>query len=174
MEERSIKISLERARDWYNRGGEYKELALSAFSAEEIKKIKNIVLPNTWEEFCEMYPVKEDQKEWYIDIDSTPRYAYKGVRCFEDSKNVLPSKQATFAHLAYMQLHQLRDCYRQEWLPNWNDGEQNKWCIMFDTDTFIVQTEIYYNHFLSFQSREIAEKFFNNFGYLIRTAGDLI
>ena len=103
MEERSIKISLERAREWYNRGGEYKMLALSAFNEEEIKEIKKIILPNTWEEFCEMYPIKEDQKEWYIDIDSTPRYAYEGVRCFEDGKNILPSKQTAFAHLAYMQ-----------------------------------------------------------------------
>lgn len=172
MEERSIKISLDKARDWYNRGGELKEIALSAFTEKEIKEIKKIVLPNTWEEFCEMYPVKEDQKEWYIDIDSTPRYAYKGVRCFEDGKNILPSKQAAFAHLALMQLHQLRDCYRQGWVPDWSSSKQ--WCIMFDTDTFIVQTGIYYNRFLSFQSKEIAEKFLNNFGYLIRTAGDLI
>ena len=48
MEERSIKISLERAREWYNRGGEYKALALSAFSEEEIKAS---MLPDTWEEF---------------------------------------------------------------------------------------------------------------------------
>ena len=174
MEERSIKISLEKARDWYNRGGEYKELALSAFSEKEIKEIKKIILPNTWEEFCEMHPVEEDGEEWYIDIDSTPRYAYKGIRCFEDGKNILPSKQTAFAHLAYMQLHQLRDCYRQGWLPDWSDSNQCKWCIMFDTDTFIVQTGICCNRFLTFQSKEIAEKFFNNFGYLIRTAGDLI
>ena len=55
MEERSIKISLDKAREWYNRGGEYKELALSAFSEEEIKAS---MLPNTWEEFCEMHSVK--------------------------------------------------------------------------------------------------------------------
>ena len=174
MEERSIKISLDKARDWYNRGGEYKMLALSAFTEKEIKEIKKIVLPNTWEEFCEMYPIKEDQKEWYIDIDSTPRYAYEGVRCFEDGKNILPSKQTAFAHLAYMQLHQLRDCYRQGWLPNWKDEDQIKWAIYFDKDVLTVGYMYYYSRFLTFQSKEIAEKFLNNFGYLIRTAGDLI
>ena len=174
MEERSIKISLDKARDWYNRGGEYKMLALSAFTEKEIKEIKKIVLPNTWEEFCEMYPIKEDQKEWYIDIDSTPRYAYEGVRCFEDGKNILPSKQTAFAHLALMQLHQLRDCYRQGWLPNWKDEDQIKWAIYFDEDVLTVGYMYYYSRFLTFQSKEIAEKFFNNFGYLIRTAGDLI
>ena len=44
MEERTIKISLERAREWYNKGGEYKELALSAFSENEIT---TSALPNT-------------------------------------------------------------------------------------------------------------------------------
>ena len=38
MEERTIKISLERAREWYNYGGEFKKLALSAFTEKEIKE----------------------------------------------------------------------------------------------------------------------------------------
>ena len=45
---------------------------------------------------------------------------------------------------------------------------------MFNTDTFIVQTGIYYNRFLSFQSKEIAEKFLKNFKGFIETARDLI
>ena len=130
MEERNIKISIEKAREWYSYGGELKKLALSVFTEKEIKEN---VLPNSWEEFCEMYLVEKDKKEWYIDVDSTPRYKHKGVICFEDSKNVLPSKQAAFAHLAYMQLHQLRNCYRQGWKPNWSNGNQCKWCIVFDS-----------------------------------------
>ena len=51
MEERTIKISLDKAREWYNKGGELKELALSAFSEEEIKAS---MLPKTWEEFCKV------------------------------------------------------------------------------------------------------------------------
>ena len=174
MEERNIKISLDKARDWYNRGGEYKMLALSAFNEEEIKEIKKIVLPNTWEEFCEMHPVEEDGEEWYIDVDSNTSYVYKGARNPKFYKNVLQSLKSAEAHLAYMQLHQLRDCYRQGWLPNWNDEDQIKWAIYFDKDVLTVGYMYYYSRFLTFQSKEIAEKFFNNFGYLIRTAGDLI
>lgn len=169
MEERSIKISLERAREWYNRGGEYKELALSAFSEEEIKAS---MLPNTWEEFCEMHSVK--CTEYYIDIDSIITGTTSNIKLPNADKNMLPSLEAAKAHLAYMQLHQLRDCYRQGWVPDWSNSNQCKWSIMFDTDTFIVQTGIFYNRFLSFQSKEIAEKFFNNFQELIKLAGDLI
>ena len=167
MEERSIKISLNKARDWYNRGGEYKTLALSAFSEEEIKAS---MLPNTWEEFCEMHSVK--CTEYFIDIDSIITGTTSNIKLPNADKNMLPSLEAAKAHLALMQLHQLRDCYRQGWVPNWKDEDQIKWTIYFDKDILTVGY-IYYSRFLTFQSKEIAEKFLNNFRYLIRTAGDL-
>ena len=169
MEERNIKISIEKARDWYNRGGEYKELALSAFTENEIT---TSALPNTWEEFCKMYLVKKD--EWYIDSNSNLKTTVGGARFCKEYKNVLPSFQAAKAHLAYMQLHQLRDCYRQGWLPDWSDDNQNKWVIYFDEDKFKVENIYYESRFLSFQSEEIARKFLENFKNLIETAGDLI
>ena len=170
MEERNVKISLDKAREWYNKGGELKELALSAFTEKEITES---ALPNTWEEFCKIYPVKDD--EWFIDGNSNINLLKKGIRYNTIHRNVLPSLQAAKAHRALMQLHQLRDCYRQGWLPDWSKNNNKiKWCIMFDTDTFKVKSEIYCNRFLSFQSKEIAEKFFNNFKGFIETAGDLI
>ena len=171
MEERNVKISLDKAREWYNQGGELKELALSAFTEKEIKEI---VLPNSWEEFCNMYPIEKDGKEWFIDSDSTPRYEYKGKRYINECKNILPSKQAAEQHLALMQLHQLRDCYRQGWKPDWSDGHKNKSCIIFHEGNYHIDNYCLYIRFLSFQSKEIAEKFLNNFKGLIETAGDLI
>ena len=168
MEERNVKISLDKARDWYNQGGELKELALSAFTEKEIT---TSALPNTWEEFCKMYPVKND--EWYIDSNSNLKTNVGGARFCKEYRNALPSKQAAEQHLAYMQLHQLRDCYRQGWLPNWSDDNQIKWCIYLDFNMLVVKS-IYSSQFLSFQSQDIAEKFLNNFKGLIETAGDLI
>lgn len=170
MEERNVKISLDKAREWYNKGGELKEIALSVFSEKEITES---ALPNTWEEFCKMYPIEEDKKEWFIDADSTPRYEYKGKRYINECKNILLSKQAAEQHLAYMQLHQLRDCYRQGWLPDWKDDNQKKYCIYLDINMLRV-SPIYSSQFLSFQSQEIAEKFLENFKDLIEIAGDLI
>ena len=46
MEERNIKLSLEKAREFYSKGGELKDLALSAFTEEE--KLTP-TLPKTWE-----------------------------------------------------------------------------------------------------------------------------
>ena len=169
MEERNIKISIDKARDWYNRGGEYKELALSAFSEKEIKAN---MLPNNWEEFCEMHSKK--CKEYYIDIDSIIIGTNSNIKLPNADKNMLPSLEAAKAHLAYMQLHQLRDCYRQGWIPDWSDGKQCKWCICFNTDRFTINCNFNYSQFLSFQSQDIAQKFLNNFKGLIETAGDLI
>ena len=169
MEERSIKISLDKARDWYNRGGEYKELALSAFTENEIT---TSALPNTWEEFCNMYPVKDD--EWYISASSNIIRMSQGKRCTFYNCNILPSLQSAKAHLALMQLHQLRDCYRQGWVPDWKDENQNKWVIFYVYNKYIIEQYSFSSRFLSFQSKELAEKFLNNFKDLIEIAGDLI
>lgn len=87
-------------------------------------------LPETWEEFCKLYPIKEE--EYYIELNSIPTEVLSiGERFDNDDKNILPSKQAAKAHLALMQLHQLRDCYRQGWLPDWSNNCQEKYCIEF-------------------------------------------
>ena len=169
MEERNVKISLERAREWYNKGGELKELALSAFAEKEIKEI---VLPNSWEEFCKMYPVKDD--EWYISASSNIIRMSQGKRYTFYNCNVLPSQQAAEQHLAYMMLHQLRDCYRQGWLPDWEDDNIFKYCIALEKNRYVINKNLVSSRFLSFQSQDIAEKFLNNFKCFIETAGDLI
>lgn len=169
MEERNVKISLEKAREWYNQGGELKEIALSTFSEEEITRN---ILPQTWKEFCEMYPVKDD--EWFITGSSNIIRMFQGKRYTLHCCNILPSQQAAKAHLALMQLHQLRDCYRQGWVPDWNDGKQNKYCIILESNKYVIFRNLVTCNFLSFQTIELAEKFLNNFKDLIETAGDLI
>ena len=168
MEERNLKISFDKAREWYNKGGEFKELALSAFSEKEITES---ALPNTWEEFCKMYPVKDD--EWYISASSNIIRMSQGKRYTFYNCNILPSLQSAKAHLAYMQLHQLRDCYRQSWVPDWKD-DIIKYCIVLESNRCVIYKNITTCNFLSFQSMELAEKFLNNFKDLIETAGDLI
>ena len=168
MEERNVKISLDKAREWYNQGGELKELALSAFTENEIT---TSALPNTWEEFCKMYPIKDD--EWYISASSNIIRMSQGKRFTFYNCNILPSLQSAKAHLAYMQLHQLRDCYRQGWVPDWKD-DIIKYCIVLESNRCVIYKNITTCNFLSFQSMELAEKFLNNFKDLIETAGDLI
>ena len=130
-------------------------------------------LPKTWEEFCENYPRKKD--ECYIDMScQIVRLVYEIDRDKDSDKNILPSKQAAEAHLALMQLHQLRDCYRQGWKPDWKNNCQEKYCIEFSDYQYRIFRYFISCRFLSFQSKEIAEKFLMYFKDLIKQAEDLI
>lgn len=129
-------------------------------------------LPKTWEEFCEKY--SEVKKEYYIDFDSEAEVTYKKNRYALDDRNLLPTKEAAEAHLALMQLHQLRDCYRQGWVPDWNNTKQTKYCIDNHNNIHYNISYTSYVHFLAFQTEEIAKEFLHNFEDLIKKAGDLI
>ena len=129
-------------------------------------------LPKTWEEFCSYNHIKKD--EVLIGVDCDIFKAGKKSRNIYEDCNILPSRKAAEQHLALMQLHQLRDCYRQGWVPNWKDFESNKYCIIFIDYKYVIVLHNTASSFLSFQSREIAEEFLNNFKDLIEQAGDLI
>lgn len=168
MESRNITLTLDKAKEWYKQGGELKEVALQAFSENELTKIE---LPKTWEEFCENYPKGEQERT--INTYSVSVSSGRGHRDAHTDKNSLPSKEAAEAHLALMQLHQLRDCYRQGWVPDWSNNDL-KFGIVTNGKKASIGTGISFNYFLSFQSREIAEQFLENFRDLIEKAVDLI
>ena len=174
MEERTIKLTLEKAKEFYKKGGEFRELALSAFTEDELIQAH---LPRTWEEFCSNYPIKKG--EYLISSIASIEPASPSNRRVYMDMNVLPSQEAAKAHLALMQLHQLRDCYRQGWTPDWSDGK-SEYCIIYsgrcpDTNSNYFITAYTCNRtFLSFQTKEIAKLFLENFRGLIEAAGDLV
>lgn len=127
-------------------------------------------LPETWDEFCENYPIKEEERY----IGNASIITFKGEdRSVYSDRNILPSIEAANAHLSLMQLHQLRDCYRQGWIPDWKNGKIKYSICRYDDKYRAIQT-VERNHFLTFQSMELAEKFLKNFKDLIKQAGDLI
>ena len=171
MEARAITLTLEKAKEFYKKGGEFRDLALSAYTEEELIEI---MLPKTWEEFCKNYKVQKD--EYFISSNSTIEGVLSKIRLPCKDSNLLPNKQAAEAHLALIKLHQLRDCYRQGWKPDWKNNNLPKYCIYcvnkeqkFDIGSFYERRE-----FLSFQSRKLAKEFLNNFRDFILQAGDLI
>ena len=130
------------------------------------------VLPRTWMEFCDGHPLTAD--ECYIGETCSIIYSDKGTwRSFLTDANWLPSEQAAKQHLALMKLHQLRDCYRQGWVPDWEDDDR-KYCIYLHNEDYFIGSSKNHQYFLAFQSEEIAEAFLCNFRDLIEQAGDLI
>ena len=128
-------------------------------------------LPKTWEEFCEQNDIKKC--EYYLDVTSCIILVADGKRCSSSDRNLLPSKEAAEAHLALMQLHQLRDCYRQGWKPDLT-VPTSMFAIFYMKGKYSVEEFISSSEFLSFQSKEIANEFLINFRDLIKKAGDLI
>lgn len=146
--------------------------ANSSFERIVFKK-KPIALPKSWEEFCRFNPIKIGES--FIEKDSSISCDVGGGRRFPSlDRNLLPSTDAAQQHLALMQLHQLRDCYRQGWVPNWEDGDAIKFAIRHVDGQLKTGYGYFERKFLAFPDMETSDLFLANFKDLIAQAGDLI
>ena len=163
METRTIEISLDTAKRWYEQGGELRDLAIGAFGD---KMLIGDRLPRTWDEYC----IKHGEDGDKIKASLNTAYTMINKYTFSDYKQ-------TGAHIAMMKLHLLRDEYRQGWKPDWSDNCYKygvKWNIFPRKKELIVTWRNYDPLFLSFPTEEIAREFLTNFRDLIEEAGDLI
>ncbi len=160
METRQIEISLDTARRLYEQGGEYRNIALTAFNEQEL--IGNR-LPKTWDEYCVKHGEVGDKIKASLDSAYTiiNRYA------FSDYKQ-------TEAYIAMIKLHLLRDEYRNGWLPEWKEDGEPKFVILNVENELEVVERRETAGFLAFQDERQANEFLTNFRELIEQAGDLI
>lgn len=163
--ERNITLTLDKAREWYNKNKELREIALQAFTEQEL----NPTLPKTWEEFCENYPVKKGES-WLTGQDTILTEAFEGTNRIY--KNWTPSYKSAEAHLAMIQLEQLRNCWWNGWEPIWDAS--HKWCIRLWGNELNIGITTNISRFLTFPTKEMAEEFLKCFTSLIVLAKDLI
>ena len=152
MDTRYIEISLETAKRWYEQGGELKDMALGAFTLEEL----GVKLPSTFDEYmerCAKWGIKHDLDDY---TDTNPQIG------------------------ALKKLILLRDFYNNGWKPDWNDYLVSKYAIMrtYNREEGICLPIVSYTcdprSFLVFNSNKNANEFLDNFGEFIEEAGDLI
>lgn len=75
--------------------------------------------PKDWEDFCTNYKTKHNEGECFISTESKIREVKAGDAVNSDTdKNLVPNEQYTEAVLAFTQLLQLREYYRQGWKPS--------------------------------------------------------
>ena len=144
-EERNITLTLDKAKEWYKKGGELKEIALQAFSETELNP-----LPRSWEEYTSKIALLK------VSIDIMPISS-------------LPKK-----YIALYKLERLRNCWIQDWKPNWLEGNVQKYVIQKWRDKCSIETTYVTHAFLSFPTYEMAKEFLECFRDLIEEAGDLI
>ena len=137
----------------------------STFEKIVFKKIEN-KLPKSWEELHMI-------KGWFVDNDS---YIHEFENCFTISKNrnLFPTKEEAEACLALAQLCQLRDRYNEGWKPNWEDNRKIKHCIEFFKGKFEKDCHYGTKRVLCFKTRELRDKFLENFRDLIEIAKPLL
>ena len=160
METRQIELSLDTAKRLYEQGGEYRDIALTAFKEHELIGDR---LPKTWEEYCVKHGGVGDK------IDESLNSAYTII-----NRYVFLDYKQTQAYIAKMMLHLLRDEYRQGWLPDWEDENQDKYVILSSKGERYVAYCQSISRFLAFQDKKRANEFLTNFRELIEQAGDLI
>lgn len=159
-EERNITLTLDKAKEWYNKGGELKEIALQAFTEKELNP-----LPRSWEEFCENYPIQKGEC-WLGHCDIIYEKDLIEKRIY---KNWVPSKKSAEAHLAMFQLEQLRNCYNDN-----SDAWGWSYSIIKRSGVPELVRGCDHDTFLRFKNETIAIEFLKCFRDLIEKAGDLI
>jgi hypothetical protein len=116
------------------------------------KEIKT-VLPKTWGEYF-----------WSKEYGN-PKINYRYFFRTQEESMMLQSM---------LQLFHLRDVYRQGWEPDWGNESQKKWCIRLYQGALDIEGYSSTSYFLSFQSKEIAKQFLENFREIIEKAKPLM
>ena len=160
MDTRTIEISLDTAKRLYEQGGEYRDIALTAFKEHELIGDR---LPKTWDEYCAKHGEVGDK------IKASLNTAYMTI-----NKHIFSDYKQAQAHIALMKLHLLRDEYRQGWKPDWRNVDESKFVIEMVANELSINNYGITRYSLSFQDEKRADKFLTNFRDLIEEARDLI
>ena len=125
-------------------------------------------LPKTWEECCELLGEGEYINNESIICNYTPHCGASKA-----NENILPTGLGK-PMLTLCQLLVCREVYRQGWKPDWTNANENKYCIINDSNKIETAFNASISRVLSFQSKEVKDKFLENFKDLIKEAKELI
>lgn len=124
--------------------------------------------PKSWKEFCEMYPICDN--DFYITDYSDIEYVASGERNPSYDRNVCVSEEEAEAFLALMQLRQLR----KAWIGDWECPKDGGHAVI-KRNRDSNKIECCYGCFvfysvMSFPSSEVALDFMRYFGDLLEKA----
>lgn len=133
-------------------------------------------LPKTWEEFCEKYPVSNNEvvisdNSVILTFDELPNTSTE--RDPDVDRNFCTSLKEAEAFLALMQLCQLRKTYVKDWEPDWNNNHV-KYCIICDANQPAIINCYHISGPLSFPTEVLANQFLTNFKDLLEAAKPLL
>ena len=154
METRNVKVSLETAKRWYVQGGEFKEMALSAFTEDELNPVKN--------EWKSKFICKKI--DGWINIRSGSVEYHKASQADDDYKDIYKTEKQAKSALAYAQLTQLMALpeYNGDWVPDWSNINERKYVLCRLQKKIEVDSTVSLHYPISFKSLGIRDKFLEN------------
>ena len=165
METRNVKVTLETAQRWYGQGGEFKEMALSAYTEAELNPIRN-----EWEsKVIDNGTTFIDG--WYLGCD----YVIKETNSENTDRSTFKTEKQAKSALAYAQLTQLMALpeYNGDWTPNWKDTYEKKFCIVPSKEKLKIVELYEYRQKICFKSMGLAERFMENNSDLLKQFNEL-
>ena len=137
----------------------------STFEKIVFKEIKKD-LPKSWQELRKI-------DGYYASSVSCTLNKEEGYVTNPSNRSIFVTKEQAEASIALAQLSQLREVYRQGWRPDWLENK-GKWCLLFYCNRIVIERWVSNHQFLSFQTKEIAKEFLDNFRDLIMKARPLM
>ena len=133
-------------------------------TTEKIILVKKSIYPEDWED----YFIDNYIEGFYIEGE----YAEHSfiTNCGHQDKSIFKTKKQAQTSIAYAQLTQLMALpfYNGTWVPNWENKEQIKYCIVRYNNTIGTSTVDSDFKFLAFKSKEIRDIFLENHLNLIK------
>lgn len=137
----------------------------STFEKIIFKKVEK-ELPKSWEELKII-------SGYYLDSWGDICECEVKLDTISDNRNIFPTKEEAEVCLALSQLCQLRDRYNDGWKPCWNTNTI-KHCIYVSKGEIRGGHQFENSRILTFEKREIRDKFLENFKDLIEIAKPLL
>lgn len=178
--ERNVKISLEKAREWYNSGNEsLREVALQAFKEDEL--VENPwELIKTFEDACRVLNINPDAVYLIFDAHLQNMYKLKVIKKALNEAEWEPNLNTGTIYYPWLRYYPKGSIHESSWTPiaNFKAKEDNKvytlvckGCYVYDGGLGFFgygYSDVYASHgLLGCKSEEIAKYFGNTFGKLI-------
>jgi len=161
MCEKTITLSLDKAKKMYGKSPEMDELLLANFTKDELNKKE---LPKSWSKLKYISGFYLSQ---FSVICDTNNESIKDKPADFQNYNIFATEKQAKSALAMAQLSQLMAVYNDGWEADFEDSN-NKYCIERTYKRIIKTIHICNYSFLAFKSEKLRDEFLRNFEPLIK------
>ena len=160
--EKTIKLTTEQAQSLIGKSTEMDEL-LKANFPELFKPI----LPKSLDEL-------KVKSGFFVTRDADIYQTTHNIPYSMQQQQLFATKSQAIAHgIVAAQLSQLMRVYNGDWVADWTDWTQLKYCIHRDENNLIKMNSVTHYYFITIKSDKLRDEFFENFEDLIKAYYEL-